>query len=151
MGWGGARVGAGKKPGSGKTRSARSELAVFPGGKVDPALADPPRDLPANQQPFWREWAPMAIEKRTLTAQTVPSFRLLCELEVRRRAIGTQIDKEPEPSPMGLRVFAQYAKQVEALMARFCLAPFGKPAAPEKPKAAASPWGVFAAGGQGGK
>jgi len=83
------------------------------------------------------------MERRTLTAETVPAFAMLCELEVRRRAIAAEFEKG-EPSPAGLRIFAQFAKQVEGLMARFCLAPFGKPATSDKPKAAVNPWAAVA-------
>jgi len=44
----------------------------------------------------------------------------------------------------GLRVFMQLAKQVENLMGRFCLAPFGKAANPNKPKATTNPWAQIA-------
>lgn len=146
MGWGGARVGAGKKP---RVRHAEP-LTFVPAGQVAATsaapmaalpgtdLTSPPADMTPEQQDCWRLWAPLAIERNTLIVATVPSFRLLCELHVKKVAIGTMVDRG---ALGGLRVFMQLAKQVEGLLARFCLAPFGKPAKVEKPKAAgASPW-----------
>lgn len=157
MGWGGPRVGAGRKP-KPKTDRPVSPFAIVHGGRrleealappviddpVDRQLCDPPPSLPLDQQAFWREHAPLAIERRTLTPATVPTFRLLCELHAKKVMVGGMVDKG---ALGGLRVFMQLAKQVESLMARFCLAPFGKPAKPEKPKAAANPWASLAAKG----
>ena len=139
QGWGGARVGSGPKP---KPKGPKPGLVAFPGGlPVDKALLEPPEGLPAVQVEFWRKWAPLALEKRTLTTETVPAFTMLCELEVRRRAIVAEFDREgAEPTPMGLRLYLQAAKQVEGLMGRFCLAPFGKPVVSEKPKQVVNPF-----------
>jgi hypothetical protein len=119
---------------------------MFPGGReVDKALLEPPAGLPEVQAVFWRLWAGLALERRTLTAETVPAFVLLCELEAKRRAIGAVLEQPgAEPSPAGLRIYAQFSKQVEGLMGRFCLAPFGKPIASEKPKPAANPFAQVA-------
>lgn len=138
-GWGGARVGSGPKP---KAPAPKPGLVMFPGKReADAALLEPPEGLPEAQGAFWRLWAPLALERRTLTTETVPAFVLLCELEAKRRAIGAVLDAPgAEPSPAGLRIFAQFSKQVEGLMGRFCLAPFGKPVAAEKPKPAANPF-----------
>ncbi len=144
-GWGGRRVGAGAKP---KPKPPVSPFAVLHGGRqleaaltlpadADPALCEPPADLPSEQQDFWRTHAPLAVERRTLTKATVPAFKLLCELHAKKVMVGTMVDKG---ALGGLRVFMQLSKQVESLMARFCLAPFGKPATSEKPKPAANPW-----------
>lgn len=101
-------------------------------------LTLPPGDLPPEQQDFWREYAPLAVERKTLAPATVPAFRLLCELHAKKTLVSGMVDKG---ALGGLRVFMQLAKQVEALMARFCLAPFGKPAVgSEKPKAPVNPW-----------
>lgn len=138
-GWGGRRVGAGKKP-----RAHPFALVTStPDGESDEDadLARPPANLPTEQQEFWRTHAPLAIERRTLTPATVPAFRLLCELHAKKVMVGTMVDKG---ALGGLRVFLQLAKQVEGLMARFCLAPFGKPAKPEKTKVQANPWAKLA-------
>lgn len=111
-------MGAGKKP------VAKPFALVNGGGAQEPTdLSGPPSDLPDDQQAFWREHAPLAIERSTLTPATVPAFRLLCELNAKRVMVGGMVDKG---ALGGLRVFMQLCKQVETLMARFCLAPFGK-------------------------
>jgi hypothetical protein len=145
MSWGGARVGAGKKP-KPKPEQPLSPFSVVSGGRTsapdDSAeLLEPPSDLPADQQAFWRAHAPLAIAKITLTQETVPAFRLLCELHAKKVIVGALIDNGALD---GLRVFLQISKQVEGLMARFCLAPFGKPLKADKPKTSANPWGGFA-------
>ncbi len=141
-GWGGARTGAGKKP-----RAKPLEFAPShpPADEMDDPedLAIPPSDLSMEQQDFWRSYAPLAIERLTLTPSTVPSFRLLCELHSKKVLVGTMVDKG---ALGGLRVFMQLAKQVESLMARFCLAPFGKPAKSEKAKPKHNPWADLADG-----
>jgi hypothetical protein len=128
-GWGGGRVGAGKKP-------EAKPLSLVEGNEAN-GLCLPPSDLPPDQQAFWRDYAPLAVERSTLTESTVPAFRLLCELHAKKAMIGTMVDKG---ALGGIRVFMQLAKQVESLMARFCLAPFGKPAKTERAKPAANPW-----------
>lgn len=144
-GWGGKRTGSGRKP---KPKPPVSPFAVVQGGRTleaafagvtepDRVLATPPVDLPAEQQAFWATHAPLALERGTLTAATVPTFRILCELHVKKVYIGAMVDKG---ALGGLRVFLQLAKQVEGLMGRFCLAPFGKPLTVDKPKAAANPF-----------
>jgi hypothetical protein len=142
MGWGGSRVGAGKKP---KPKPfaivARSEASAAATGD-DADLLVPPADLSEDQHAFWRTHAPLAVERATLTPATVPAFRLLCELHAKKVMVGTMVDKG---ALGGLRVFLQLAKQVETLMARFCLAPFGKPVKVDKPKKAENPWGAFGA------
>lgn len=145
-GWGGARVGSGPRPRA-KASSGSSGLVAFPGGReADRALAEPPETMPEAQKALWRAWAPLALTERTLTVEKAPSFALLCELEVRRRALGAILDQPgAQPEPAGLRIFAQYAKQVENLMGRFCLAPFGKPVVAEKPKSAANPFAALLA------
>lgn len=143
---GGARIGAGRKP------RART-FEVYEGGSVTSVATDggvseaPPEDLPQEQQDFWRRCAGLAIERRTLVAHTVPSFRLLCELEAEKQATKATIDRDgrtyikvtvdgagtehSELKAHPLKAdYAKLAKQVETLMARFALAPFGKPAGP---------------------
>lgn len=127
-GWGGARVGSGRKP----------ELVPVSMDEIeaDPLML-PPSDLPPEQQEFWRAYAPRAIERQTLTEDTIASFRLLCELHAKKTMVSAMVDKG---ALGGLRVFMQLSKQIESLMARFCLAPFGKPAKTEKRKAPVNPW-----------
>lgn len=154
MAWGGARIGAGRKP---KQKDPVSPFAVFPGRKLtdrrEPidlsALLESPKDLPPDQQAFWCAHAALAIERKTLTPATVPAFRLLCELQAKKAMVGQMVDKG---ALGGLRIFLQLAKQVETLMARFCLAPFGKPVPPaEKPKGADEDDAFFGGASVGGR
>jgi hypothetical protein len=136
-GWGGARVGAGKKPKAKTFAVLQGDFTQ--GSDVSGDLLVPPRDLPKEQHDFWRTHAPLAIERNTLTIATTPAFRLLCELDAKKTLVGKMVDKG---ALGGLRVFMQLSKQVEGLMARFCLAPFGKPVKSEKPKKAENPFMV---------
>jgi len=144
--WGGRRTGAGRKPW--KKKRGVLKMPAVDGGKTawsiepDMRLAEPPDDLPEAQGGLWRAWAPLALERRTLTAETVPAFVLLCELEAQKRAISAELDGKPTPGDR--RLFALYSKQVEGLMGRFCLAPFGKPVVSEKPKVAVNPFAQVA-------
>jgi hypothetical protein len=140
MGWGGARVGAGKKP----KRKPVSPFAVFDGGKPtdppDPKLVDPPADLSEMEQSFWKIYAPMAIAQGTLVEAHVGGFRVMCELMAKKAIVGTMVDKG---AMGGLRVWMQLTKQLDAMMARFCLVPFGKPVKAEKSKKAENPFAAF--------
>lgn len=113
------------------------DQAATSDGPAEDDLSEPPEDLPEEQQEFWRKYAPFALERKTLTASTVPAFRLLCELNAKKTMVSAMVDKG---ALGGLRVFMQLAKQVESLMGRFCLAPFGKPTYTEKPAKQVNPW-----------
>ena len=135
-------MGAGRKP-----KNPVTFVAIDGGAKLTPEserLLEPPDGLPPDQVPYWREYAPLAVRQRTLTEQTVPSFKLLCELEAEKRATKETIDRdgrtyikcvvdgagnehqELKAHPLK-RDYASLAKDVDRLMARFKLAPFGKP------------------------
>lgn len=161
---GGARVGAGRK----KKRLSDEELSspppvlsVIDGGKSkdDSAVTAhvspvPPKDLPEDQRDFWRRYAGLAIEARTLTPRTVAAFRLLCELEAEKQATKATLDRdgrtyikafcdssgqehqELKAHPL-TGSYRQLAQRVEALLARFGLAPFGKAIGPATTKSAA--------------
>lgn len=142
-GWGGARLGSGPKP---RPKAKKGTgLVVFSGGKVDPALAEPPADLPESEKVIWRAWAPLALEMRTLSVETVPAFTMLCQLAHQKDGILKQFEQDgAEATAGGMRVFLQCAKQVENLMGRFMLAPFGKPVVSDKPKVAVNPFTAVA-------
>ncbi len=140
-GWGGARVGAGKKP----KRKPVSPFAVFDGGKppddpVDVSILEPPSDLSPAEQSFWRIYAPLALKQGTFIPEYMGDFRLLCEVLAKKAVIGTMVDKG---ALGGLRVWMQLVTQADKLLGRFCLAPFGKPAKPDKPKREANPFAAF--------
>ncbi len=109
-----------------------------------------------------RRNAPRAIAQGTLTPRTIEAFRLLCELERERTETKKTIDRDgrtfikvtidgsgqehQELKAHPLKGdYARLSKQVENLMGRFRLAPFGKAEAVIKPKAVASPWAEIAA------
>lgn len=131
-GWGGARIGSGVKP-----NPVDTDEPIPPELEE---LALPPSDLTDDQQAFWRAYAPLALKKHTLDESTVPSFRLLCELHAKKAMVGAMVDKG---ALGGLRIYMQLAKQVENLMGRFCLAPFGKPMKADRPKKEANPWSTL--------
>jgi hypothetical protein len=139
-------------------------LVAFDGGRAGELGATPPADLPDDQHGFWRTYAPLAIDAGTLTPQTAGSFRLLCELDAEKAATKATLDKdgrtfikvvvdgdglahggEVKAHPL-TGSYRQLAQRVEALMARFLLAPFGKPIAGSgKKKPTVSPWAAIAA------
>jgi hypothetical protein len=161
---GGARVGAGRKPRAPR-EPQKPNVVSIDGGRAGELSATPPLDLPEDEQPFWRAYAPLAIELGTLTRQTEPAFRLLCELDAEKRATKATIEKDGRTT-MGITVdvtsseqhiqikahpltssYRQLAQRVETLMARFGLAPFGKPVAgPGKKKTVVSPWAQIVSG-----
>lgn len=155
---GGSRVGSGRKPK--EALSFKPTVETFRPELIDGGKADGiglPDDLPADQRQFWQQYAALAIEKRTLTKHTVPAFRLLCELDAEQRVVKKTIDhdgrtfmkvtvdgsgqehQELKAHPLKAD-YAKLAKQVETLMARFSLAPFGKPTEGAGRKTAANPW-----------
>ncbi len=154
---GGARVGSGPK----------LKATVLPGGFSDDALAIPPADLPDAQRDFWRDYAPSAMAAGTLTVQSLASWRLLCEIDARRRKLLAQLDKEGEtyitykPDPDGgmheelkkhplSSEYRGLAQRTESMMSRFGLAPFGKPIGTGRPnkKTVTSPWAQVAGFGK---
>src|SRR5689334_9418788 len=95
-GWGGARVGAGRKPEPAPLAVIRPGVTGESGEGEDPKaedLSQPPADLPEVQQEFWRTYAPFAIERKTLTASTVPAFLLLCELYGKKAMVSGLVNK----------------------------------------------------------
>lgn len=168
MSWGGSRVGAGKKPKGERplrVRGPRPALVPMDGGRADddaPVSSLPPEDLPADERAFWQRNAPRAMAQLTLTERTVEAFRMLCELDAERRATKLTIDREGrtflkvtvdgagvehqelKAHPMVGR-YDRLSKQVENLMGRFKLAPFGKAELPHKTKPAANPWATTVA------
>ena len=138
---GGIRVGAGRKP----HRIRLLQPAVETAGAVGASELSvaPPDDLPAEHREFWQRYAPLAIEKRTLTAHTVAGFRLLCEVDAERRKTAAVIEADGRTyirvSVDGagveheeLRVhplttaYHRLQSKTEGLLGRFGLAPFGK-------------------------
>jgi phage terminase small subunit len=144
-----------------------SNVVAFDGGRAGELSSAPPSDLPEDQKDFWKRCARLAIEAGTLTLQTEASFRLLCELDAEKTAVKKTLDDQgrtylnvtvdgagQEHSNLKAHPltssYRQLAQRVEALMARFGLAPFGKPVAGTgKKKPTANPWLAIAAGKNG--
>jgi P27 family predicted phage terminase small subunit len=58
-----------------------------------PVLA-PPSEMKEDAKAVWVNLAPLACEMHTLTEQTAPAFRDLCEAVVIRDAMASRIDTE---------------------------------------------------------
>lgn len=174
-GHGGSRFGSGRKPRAARrARTARqavtaANVVAIDGGRAQDVTPTPPADLPEEQRDFWKTYAGLAITAGTLTKQTEPAFRLLCEQEAERRAIRKTLDEQGrtfiqvtvdgagqeqqtlKAHPL-MAPYRQLTKSVEALLARFCLAPFGKPVAGAGPrKPVANPWAAIAGAAKNGR
>ncbi len=167
---GGRRTGSGRKPRTPRQAITGATVVVIDGGRKDEPSTTPPKDLPPEQHAFWRTYAPLAITAGTLTAQTAGSFRLLCELNAEKAATKAVLEtdgrtyikvivdgagqehQELKAHPL-TGSYRQLAQRVEALMARFSLAPFGKPiaGAGAKKKQTVSPWMSIAAAAKNGR
>jgi hypothetical protein len=104
---------------------------------------EPPPDLSPDERAVWDELAPLAIQLRTLAPATRRSFVDLCRARVNRdmcrdtlAAEGwtVLVDGEPKKHPLAIELRG-WELRVEAAMARFGLAPIGKPvvAAADRP------------------
>lgn len=152
----------------GKNAPTSADQSVPPPALPGAISAEPPDDLPEAQHAAWRTFAAQAIEARTLAPRTVGAFRLLCKLVAMEQAISEQIGadgwthvkctvdgsgqehQELKAHPL-LTAHSRIAQRVEQLLARFQLAPFGKPVGgSSKPKESApNPWAAIVAGRRG--
>ena len=136
MTWGGARVGAGRKPlprktvalAGGRQRTRRAGVSDVP---VEPPVGAPmdcPSGLDDATRAVWVSLAPRALTQRTLTAETADSFALLCQNMALERLMRTS-------AQVGGADHRGMIRLIEISLARFCLAPTGRPAvAAEAPK-----------------
>lgn len=128
---GGRRVGAGRKP-------KAPHLRAIQGGR-DLAPPVPPEEPPSidvvtvptwltdpETVALWNELAPLAQERRTLTASTRRSLASLCEKHVMASKLGAV--------ELGGSAHARMLKQINTEMLQFGLSPNGKPLY-EAPKA----------------
>lgn len=146
-GSGGLRVGAGRKSKDLARKvlegtATRRERAQ---GSVNPPEAVPmPAELGATEQRLWLELAPYATAARTLTPATSRAFRDLLQAILARDAMFAQIEKdgltylkvtvdgagqehtEVKAHPL-ISQHRGMMQRVEAGMARFRIAPTGKP------------------------
>lgn len=147
---GGIRVGAGRKP---KLRMVPTPSSSMPA----------PADLGPTEAGYWRHWAPLAHDAGTLTPQTAPAFRLLCELQVLAQRYWAKVaedgetffkvtvdgsgqeQRELKAHPLIAKA-AGLAYRVEQLLARFGLAPNGRPIATPTSAQSVSKWAAFGIG-----
>lgn len=157
MARGGRRIGAGRKPGTKNESLGVPRIHRFPSRTPPPPpaapvesgpLLEPPDELESAAQDVWRKYAGYALGERTLTEATATGFREFCQQWVYVRELDKTIQrlgagtKEAEPY---FRTYLKLVQRLDSSLARFKLTAFGKPAAPEKPKAAANPWAQVAA------
>lgn len=164
MGWGGARIGSGRKPkahgsavlhGAKRTMSARRRRVRTAGETPPPPVSPPvvaatveaPAGLPEAQRAIWELLAPHAIAAKTLTPGTALAFWGLCEAVVVRDQMKAALDAEGLTS--GSPAVAKWqiqARLVGTMLLSFRLAPMGKEIEqPEQPK---DDWAEFDAGPQ---
>lgn len=126
-----------------------SLAAAGPSAEDSLNLALPPADLPPAQRAIWEQWAPAAIEQRTLVATTVVGFRELCEQAALKQAIHRRLQKLGPASSEAegqMRTYVKLAQRLDATIARFKLTAFGKPAdgGGARKSAATNPWAQVA-------
>lgn len=142
FGSGGKRVNSGRKAKTAHERAVdgnagrRGRVLPMPGAQEAPSTAvppieefDAPDDLTFDERKVWLELAPHAFENRTLTKGTALAFKILCTNVVILRGYATSMMDRGGADHRGM------IARVDAAMARFCLAPAGKPlikAAPEQ-------------------
>lgn len=92
---GGSRIGAGRPRKDGALAALHGSRQRSSVGKAAPVkpleTVHAPADLSVEALDVWRELAPHAIAKRTLTAAHALAFRKLCENVVMERAIAASI------------------------------------------------------------
>jgi hypothetical protein len=139
MGWGGKRVGAGRKR---KQPPLGASLLVHPSAPPPPPVVeapaapieefDAPDDLDPEARAIWTTQAPLAFRNGTLTRATALSFARYCRIVVLER-------HEARSSAVGGANHRGLLKQLNALEQQFLLAPSGKPmlvrTAAEQPQA----------------
>lgn len=127
--WGGARVGAGRKP-----RTLRVVTPIAPAEAVPEAVPDRvpepphsvagfnvPAELTAAEQTVWLRLAPLAVSRQTLTKATALGFELLCRNIVLERVLGKDPDSRGGPNHRGL------IASIDRELLRFDLSPNGRP------------------------
>ena len=133
---GGARPGAGRRPltvgvaalmGGALSRTATGRLRPIDAQLPGQPLPCPPELAPAAAE-VWREWAPLAHTRGTLTKEMAPAFELLCIQAAAERVLRASERAWSNDHRATLQ-------RVELGMARFCLQPSGRSLTPaEAPK-----------------
>ena len=138
MAWGGARLGAGRKPKAGKPavvlgmdgrrkRGRKAEAsAVVASGDVQ----GPPESASAAIKRTWAVLAPLAQAQGTLTAQTAPGFAALCAMVVSHEKLERRVLESDPGAESWDKLHAQYIKhgrELRLALQGYRLAAFGKP------------------------
>ena len=145
MGWGGARIGGGRKKRTGVLSfPAAGKSAAVPAVTGEPVPM--PAGMPEDQAAVWSGLAPLAHSVGTLTAVTAESFRDLCRAIVIRDGLFAKVQEdgwtyttvkidsdggthdELKKHPLATDL-CKWEVRVEAGRGRFLVAPFGKPIA----------------------
>jgi hypothetical protein len=122
-GSGGRRVGSGQK-------GTRGVVVPHPSAPAPIDTFDPPKSLRGKARTVWLELAPLAFKARTLTRETEWSFVILCRNVALERKMAVARYGAGGVNHRGM------IQRVDAELAHFCLAPFGKPLSEAKPAAA---------------
>lgn len=117
---------AGSGPKRGPTGVVPKLAPTVPAGGPDAPTC--PAGAPAEVAAVWRELAPHALAERTLEPRTAMAFLLLCQNVVLERRLAASPLGCAGPDHRGVMA------RVEVAMARFRLAPDGKPVIPVEPK-----------------
>lgn len=89
---------------------------------------DAPNDLTVDERNVWLRLAPHAFKARTLTPATEYQFVMLCRNILLERRIAVDPDQVGGANHRGI------IQRIDAELARFCLAPMGKPLMDDAPK-----------------
>lgn len=143
-GSGGLRVGAGRKSKQGPLKilqgSATRRDRTAPSAKpVQFDHFDAPDDLSTDERLVWLRLAPHAFAAGTLAPAMEYQFVMLCRNIVLERQIALDPDQRGGANHRGI------IQRIDAELARFCLAPMGKPIAVATPED--DPFAEFEAGG----
>jgi hypothetical protein len=124
--------------------SSSSSAAELPPG----ALELPPSDLRADAKKVWLRYAPFAVQQGTLIPSTVGGFRQFCKAMALAETLLKAIHRKgpgTSDAESSLRLYIRLDQRVDAMMGRFKLTAFGKPAdssfaGARSPAAATNPW-----------
>lgn len=114
----GGRGSGGRRPGSG----SKPDIGLVP--PAPPAERQrfaAPEHLSAGERAIWEWLEPLAVIRGTLTADTAAAFELLCRAVALERVIAANDERVGGADHRGV------LQRAEALLAKFDLAPNGKP------------------------